>query len=200
MGKEKQTSTVVQNSTTTPTPTAEETRLNQLQLQDYEQSQPGRQAVNTAGLNLAQQMLEGRPLPGYLGSLPGGISEDVTGGIVQSSLRDLNTQLAASGAGTFLESGSAQQAGVRTAGDIRNQAAQFNLQNLQQLLNLAVGGQAVPLAYGESIGGQLGQRLAGLRSVNQTGNSNTTNLSMNPFMKSFQQSAGTSLGKGIFFG
>lgn len=108
--------------------------------------------------------------------------------------------MAASGAGTFMESGVAQQAGVRAAADVRNQASQFNLQNLQQLLNLAVGGQAVPLAYGESVGGQLGQRLAGLRSVNQTGNSNTTNLSMNPFMKSFQQSAGTSLGKGIFFG
>lgn len=200
MGKEKQTSTVVQNSTTTPTPTAEETRLNQLQLQDYEASQPGRQAVNNAGLTLAEQLLQGRNLPGYLEPLPFGISEDVTGSIVQNSLRDLNTQMAASGAGTFMESGVAQQAGVRAAADVRNQASQFNLQNLQQLLNLAVGGQAVPLAYGESVGGQLGQRLAGLRSVNQTGNSNTTNLSMNPFMKSFQQSAGTSLGKGIFFG
>ena len=149
---------------------------------------------------MAEQLLQGRNLPGYLEPLPFGISEDVTGSIVQNSLRDLNTQMAASGAGTFMESGVAQQAGVRAAADVRNQASQFNLQNLQQLLNLAVGGQAVPLAYGESVGGQLGQRLAGLRSVNQTGNSNTTNLSMNPFMKSFQQSAGTSLGKGIFFG
>lgn len=200
MGKEKQTTVLQSSSSQTATQTPEERELNQIQLGEYKGSSGQRQAVGSAGLNLAQLLLEGKQLPGYLQGLTQGIGEDVTSSIVQKSLRDMNTQMAASGAGSFLESGASQAMGVRAAGDIRNQAAQFNLGNLQQLLNLAVGGQAVPMSYQTDLGGNLGQRLAGLRSINQTGSSNQSQYGMNPFMKSFQQSAGTSLGKGLMFG
>ena len=192
--------TVVQGSSTstqTATPTAEETRLNQLQIQDLEASQGQRQGVNSAGLDLAKLLLTGQNLPGYLGTLPGGISEDVIQGNVDKSLRDLNTQLAASGAGTYLESGASQAMGVRTAGDLRTQASQFNLQNLQQLLNLAVGGQAVPLQYSSDIGNQLGSRLAGLRTINQTGTSSQTTRT--PFLQT-QFAGGIGQGMGSAFG
>ena len=197
MGSDKSSQKTSSNQTQTAAPTAEETRLNQLQLQDYEASQSGRQAVNKSGLDLAQLLLKGQNLPGYLQTLPGGISPDVTQGIVDQSLRDIKPSFQQGG---ILDSGVAASISARTAGDIRNQSAQFNLQNLQQLLNLAVGGQSQPLSYGSDIAGQLGGRLAGLRSTSLTGETNQVNKSMNPFLKSFQTSAGTSLGKGVFFG
>lgn len=191
MGAEKSGSSTTINQSSTPTPTAEETKLNQLQLQDYEASQAGRQQVNASGLNLANLLLQGQNLPGYLQNLPGGISPDVTQSIVDQSLRDIKPSFQQGG---ILDSGVAASISARTAGDIRNQSAQFNMQNLQQLLNLAVGGQAVPLSYGTDIAGQLGGRLAGLRTTNTTGTQNTTTTGMNPFMKSFQTSLGGALG------
>lgn len=133
-------------------------------------------------------------LPGYLNGLPGGIDQGVTDQLVQQSLRDIKPSFQQGG---ILDSGVAASASARTAGDIRLNSAQFNLQNLQQLLNLAVGGQA---AIQQPIIGQsqiLGQRLAGLRSVSQSGSSsgNSTTSSMNPFLKSFQTSLGNTLGQ-----
>lgn len=201
MGQEKKTGTTVVNQTTQATPTAEETALNQLQLSQAQAADPLTRLIQQSGLTLGNLLLTGQELPGYLKALPGGISEDVTNDITNKSLRDLNTQLAFSGAGSFLESGASQSMGVRTAADIRNQAAQFNTQNLAQLLNLATGqGQATPLSYSNDLTGNLGNRLAGLRSVNMQGTTNTTQKSMNPFLKSFETSAGQSLGKGVFFG
>lgn len=95
-------------------------------------------------------------------------------------------------AGGILNSGSAASISARTAGDIYRNSAQFNLQNLMQLLNLGVGGQALPLQLGIETGQQLGGRLAGLRTGTSSGN--TTTLGMNPFMKSFQTSAGQAFG------
>ena len=194
MGKEKTTNTTDSKQSQTVAASPQETALNQLQLDEYKASSGQRQAVGSAGLNLSQLLLEGRQLPGYLQGLPAGISPEVTQGIVDQSLRDVNTQMAFSGAGTFMESGASQAAGVRAAGDIRNQSAQFNLGNLQQLINLAVGGQAVPLGYQNDLGGNLGQRLAGLRSVSQQGTSNQINR--NPFIsgKDVMTGVGTAVG------
>lgn len=195
MGKEKtgSSTTTVNNTTSTPTPTPEETRLNQLDLQAREANQQGTIDMQGNALNLGNLLLKGMDLPGYLAGLPGGISEDVTSGLVQQSLRDIKPSFQQGG---ILDSGVAASASARTAGDIRLNSAQFNLQNLQQLLNLAVGGQA---QIQQPIIGQsqiLGSRLAGLRSINQTGSStgNTTSTAMNPFLKSFQTSLGNSLG------
>lgn len=197
MGSEKSTQTTVQNTTSTPTPTAEETRLNQLDLQAREKNQQGLIDVQGNSLNLANLLLRGMGLPGYLQNLPGGINEDVTQSIVDKSLRDIKPSFQQGG---ILDSGVAASIAGRTAGDIRRNSAEFNVNNLLQLLNLATGNaaqvQQPVLAQSQDLGG----RLAGLRSVNQTGNSTQTTKSMNPFLKSFSQSAGTSLGKGVFFG
>ena len=44
-----------------------------------------------------------------------------------------------------------------------------------------------------------GQSLSGLRNISQTGSSNNATYGMNPFLKSFQQSAGQSLGSNFQF-
>ena len=195
MGAEKSTQTTVQNTTSTPTPTAEETRLNQLDLQAREANQQGTIDIQKNSLNLGNLLLQGLQLPGYLGSLPQGISPQVTDELVQQSLRDIKPSFQQGG---ILDSGVAASIAGRTAGDIRLNSAQFNLQNLQQLINLAVGGQA---QIQQPIIGQsqiLGQRLAGLRSLNQTGTNTQTTSSMNPFLKSFQTSLGKTLGSPSF--
>lgn len=189
--KEKQSSTTVNNTTSTPTPTPEETRLNQLDLQLREQNQGAMGDLQASGLNLGNLLLKGMQLPGYLNSLPGGISPDVTQSIVDQSLRDIKPSFQQGG---ILDSGVAASIGARTAADIRNQSAQFNIQNLSQLLNLALGGQAQVQQPIIGQAGMLGQRLAGLSSISQTGNSSQTTLGMNPFLKSFQTSLGGTLG------
>lgn len=195
--KTKSQQTTVNNTTQTPTPTPEETRLNQLDLQAREANQQGTIDIQRNSLNLGNLLLQGMNLPGYLQGLPGGISPQVTDELVQQSLADIKPSFQQGG---ILDSGVAASIAGRTAGDIRLNSAQFNLQNLMQLLNQAIGGQA---QVQQPIIGQsqiLGQRLAGLRSVNQSGTSSgtTTTTAMNPFLKSFQTSLGNSLGSGSF--
>lgn len=198
MGGEKTTQATTSNATQTATATPEQTELNKLQLGQAQAFDPLQRQINQSGGMAINALLTGQPLPGYLSMLPGGISNDVTTGIVNQSLNDVNNSLAKSGAGTMLESGASQAIGARTAGDIRNQAAQFNLNNLLQLLNIGVGGQASVQQPMGTITGQLGGRLAGLNTINSSGTSNQTTVGMNPFLKSFQQSAGQSLGSGTF--
>lgn len=198
MGGEKQTSSTNSNATQTATPTAEQTALNQIQLGQAQAADPQQRQINQSGMSAINNLLTGQPLPGYLGQLPGGIDENATNTIVNQSLKDVNAQLAKSGAGTMMESGASQAIGARSAADTRSQAAQFNLQNLLQLLNIGVGGQASVQQPISASNSQLGTRLAGLNSYNSTGSSNSTTIGMNPFMKSFQTSLGSSLGSGKF--
>lgn len=190
MGSEKQNTQGQTTSTYQKSP--EELKAINMSNQIGEAAMPGQIAANQAGLSAVTNLLTGQPLPGYLNQLPGGISPDVTNSIVNYSLRDVNNQLAASGAGSMMESGASQQAGVRAAADIRNQAAQYNLNNLMQLLNIGVGGQASVQQPISTYSGQLAGLVRGTGST--TGTSNQTVMSMNPFLKSFQQSAGSGFG------
>lgn len=194
-GKEKQQSsgTTVVNSTQTPTPTAEETALNQLQLGQAQAFDPYQRQLNAAGGDLVLNLLKGVGLPGYLNQLPGGISQEVAGNISRQSIQDIMPSFQKSG---ILDSGTAAQIASRTSADVYNQAQQFNLQNLMQLLNLAVGGQAQVQQPAIQTASMLGNQLAGLRSNSSTGSTSTsgTTLGMNPFTKALQQSIGTNLG------
>lgn len=199
MGKDKSTSqsTQEQSGSTSYTPTAEETEFNKLQLGQAKDFDPIQRQLNTNAGNLINQLLLGQSnLPGFLSTLPGGIDSAVTDKLVQRSLRDVNAQLSASGAGTFMDSGAAQSIGARTAGDIRLGAEEFNIGNLLNLLNLAVGGQAQVQQPALATSSLLSQRLAGLRTVNSSGTSSSTGMTtgMNPFLKSFQTSLGQTLG------
>jgi hypothetical protein len=196
MGSEKQTSNTQQSQSYTMSPEERQAYNNANQISGATVNE--QIGVNKAGLSAVQNLLTGQDLPGYLKQLPYGISEDVTGSLVNQSLTDVNNQLAKTGAGSAMESGATQQAMMRTAGDIRNQAAQYNLNNLMQLLNIGVGGQASVQQPISTYSGQLAGLVKGTGTTQ--GNTNQTTTQMNPFIKSFQTSAGSSIGKGVFFG
>lgn len=179
MGKEKTT------QETRPEATPEERELSRLEMERTRAVQPGLIRTQERGLDLVSQLLAGEDLPGYLGELPGGISPEMTTEMAKRSISDLPAFFQTQG---LLDSGVAPEIMSKVAGETRMGAAQFNIQNLMQLLNLAVGGQAQVQQPIMTQQGLLSQRLAGLRPVT------TTTTGMNPFLKSLQTSAGQSLG------
>ncbi len=182
MGKDKTTTS--QNQTATATP--EERALLASQGRIQSAGEGDQIKLNANASNLVNQLLTGQQLPGYLtGSM--GINEQQTQSMVDQSLKDLYPQFQSSG---ILDSGVAASIAGRTSADIRNTNAQFNVQALQQLLNLGIGGQASVQNPMNQNAAQLGNSLAGLRSYSGT----TTVKAMNPFLKSFQQSAGSGVG------
>jgi len=186
MSREKTTSQTSQ----TVEPTSQEKELNELLLERTRASQSGQIQAQQSGLNLINNLLTGGDLPGTLAGLPFGIGEGTTSRLVQESLGDVRTGLQKSG---LFDSGVRAELETETAADIRTNVEQFNLQNLQQLLNLAVGGQASiqsPLAQQSQ---QLSSSLAGLRSTSGS----QTVTSPNPFFQQFQRSAGQKFGEGV---
>src|SRR3990167_8742474 len=180
-------------SQTTVQPTAEETELNKLRLARERQLDPSILRTQQQGLDLISQLLAGGTtggLPGFLSGLPGGISPEVTQDIVNRSLGDVRAGLQGVG---LLDSGVRSALEARTSADIRTQSEQFNLQNLQQLLNIGVGGQAQTFAGPLGFCSQLSQSLAGLRGISSSGSSTgrTTTIGPNPFLNSFQSSFGS---------
>lgn len=121
----------------------------------------------------------------------GGIDEGQTQSMVNSAVRDVLPQFQNGG---LLDSGAAIQGATRTAADVRNQNAQFNVSAAQNLFNLASGGTSnLQGAYQNSTNSLVNQ-LSGLRTINQSGST----IGMNPFSKAFQQSAGKTLGSPSF--
>lgn len=175
MGSERESGTTVVNQTTTPTPTAEEVEMNKLALERERANQQGMIDVQGSGLSLVNNLLQGNAnLPGFFNTLAGGINESQTQNISQQALRDLYPQFQGQG---ILDSGTAASVAGRTAGDIRTNVAEYNQQNLLNLLNLALSGQAQiqqPILNQSSI---LSSRLQGLRSVNTQGTTNTSQTS-----------------------
>lgn len=197
MGKDKQTgnSTTVVNQTQQATATPEEKRLNQLEIERIEATQPGQIALQQQGLDLTNKLLSGSTdLPGFFGDIGRGLSEEAVTDLSQAALRDLYPQLNAQG---ILDSGTAASVAARTAGDVRRASYEYNIGNKLNLLNLALSGQAQVQAPLLSQSATLGGRLAGLRSISTSGttSSNTAQYGMNPFLKSFQTGFGGSLGE-----
>ncbi len=186
MGADRTTS----ESQLRPKATPEETELNRLDLDVRRATQEGLIDVQQQGLDLAGLLLRGQELPGSLASLSGGLSEDVISDISRKAVSDISPGLQAQG---ILQSGIGASVQGRVAGDVRRGAAEFNLGNQLNLLNLALSGQAQVQSPSLGIGASLGSRLSGLRTINQS----QTVTGMNPFFKAFQQSAGSSLGKTI---
>jgi hypothetical protein len=171
MGTQKSTTNTTTEQKATATP--EETRLNQLDINMREKTDPLMAETQTRGLGLINQLLlGGSNLPGFFGDMGKGIDENMTQDIVKQSLRDLYPQFQNQG---ILDSGTAASVAGRTAGDIRTNVAEYNLNNKLNLLNLAFSGQGQvqqPVLNQSSI---LSQRLAGLRTVNNNVQSSTKN-------------------------
>jgi hypothetical protein len=200
MGKEKQTSsgTTVVNQTTTPTPTAEETALNQRNLRIAQATEPGETAAQTNSLNLINQLLTGTIPQGYFQDLGRGISPEAIASQGTQMMRAGRTGMQQQG---LADSGVADRAIAKDiSSNLLYPAEQFNIGALQNLLNLAFSGQAQVQQPVQANVNNLSSSLAGLRSMNTQGTTSTSSAQygMNPFMKSFQTSLGSSLGSGSF--
>lgn len=155
-----------QNSSMVPIETEYEKQVNPLDVELRQKAQGGLIETQQLGFDLVKQLLSGQQLPGYFQGLPGGISEDVTSSIAQDSIRDIRTQFQGQG---LLDSGVAESISARSAADIRQQAAQYNLNNLFNLLNLGSGFQAQVQQPVLGFNQVLSNRLQGLRPINQSG-------------------------------
>lgn len=195
MGKERTVEKTETKTESTPQATPEERRLNQLEIERIEATQPQQISVQQQGLSLINQLLAGQePLPGFFQQLSQGISPEITQEIASQAVRDIAPQFQQSG---ILDSGVAASIAAQTAGDIRRTVGEFNIGNKFNLLNLALSGQAQvqqPLLAQSQI---LSSRLAGLRPVTQTGTGTGTTISPNPFISNFQSSLGNTLGQNI---
>lgn len=135
---------------------------------------------------LTDKLLQGQDLPGNLYGAQG-VNASQTQDMVNASLRDIYPQFQSAG---ILDSGAAAQIASRTSADVRNQNAQFNVSAFQNLLNQALGGSSNLTGNYNQANQTMVSQLAGLRTTNTSGST----IGMNPFLKSFMQSAGTTLG------
>ena len=171
--------------------TAAEKAINESEARITQAAEPGRLAVQQGGFDFATDLFSGLNTgsanSNLINQLLAGISPELTQEISQNAVQDILPSFQSSG---ILDSGVAASIAGQVAGDTRRNVAQFNLGNLFNLANLAggQGAQVQSTAIGQS--GNLGNRLAGLRTI--TGNQTVT--SPNPFLQSLQRSAGSSIG------
>lgn len=166
----QQTQQQATTSTVTPTMTPEEKEIQGLQLGAYKETLPYQTATQKAGLQFINRLLAGeRDLGGFFDKLGLGISPELTSDIARQSVTDIMPQFQTSG---ILDSGVAASVAGRVAGDVRRSAAEYNLQNKIQLLNLALSGATNLQQPALQQAGMLNQSLAGLRPVTTTGNAN----------------------------
>lgn len=188
MGRDKNTQTQTQQATATP----EDKAMQQLQLNRLQANAPAQQQLDQNMYSAMNTILQGGSLPGNLQGISG-ITEQQTQAMTQAALRDLYPQFQSAG---LMDSGTAIQSATRAAADIRNQNAQFNVSAIQNLFNQALGGSSNLSGQTTAQNQVLGGQLAGLRTITSSG----AQYSMNPFVKSFQTSLGSSLGGGTYGG
>ena len=187
MGKTRETTT----TQTTPSQAPGEAELTKIQLGQAQAFDPLQRQIQAAFGDLALKLGRGEDLPGFLSGLPGGIGPELTSEIAQKAVEDIRPGLNQQG---IIDSGTARELEAIVAGETRRGSAQFNLNNLLQLLNIGVGGQAQVQAPAIQSQGLLGQRLAGLRPVSSTGTSTTKN----PFLTGSDIFGGIGTGIGVF--
>lgn len=181
-------STKIESQTSSQaTPTPEETELNQRNLRIAKATEAGETQAQLSGLNLVNQLL--------MGQIPGGMYQQMAGGIDSQALAGQATQMMRSGrtgmqGQGLANSGEADRAISKDiAGNLLFPAQQFNIGALQNLMNLALTGQAQVQQPIQSNVNNLSSSLAGLRTT--TGTQSQTS---NPFLSSFYSSMGQGLG------
>lgn len=178
-----QTNTTTQN---TPTPTSTESNLMSNELSLSNAALPGQIQNQGYAQNLQGLLMTGQALPGYLSSLPGGVSQGQSMNEAALGNQSIATQYQAMGG---LDSGSAVQSMAGNTANTLNQNAQFNTENLANLLNLASGQAYQNAGLSSSNNSMLGSQSGALASTNQT-------MTQNPFLNSLYSSIGTQLGQG----
>lgn len=193
MGTERKTT----QQQVTPQATGLEQQLNVLGLERQRAAQPGMMQAQAGGLNLINQLLTGQALPGYLEGLPGGISPEAIGTQAAQLAGQYGPGFQQMG---IADSGVAFRETARGIGqELLFPAEQFNIQNLANLLQMAIGGQyqvQQPVLAGEQA---LGQRLAGLRPVSQAGAQiGQYDFFTSPFTTAFAGGVGQAGGTSMF--
>lgn len=183
MSRERQTSDTSQTKERTP----EQERLDALDLELRESGQSGLSELQDLGQQLSAGLLQGGDLPGAFGDNIFGLSEEDITGISQKAVSDIQPEFQKSG---ILDSGVAAAISGQVAGESRLNSAQFNVGALHNALNIAFGGQAQTQASTLGVGESLGNRLSQFGTTTTSG----TTTSPNPFLQSFQQSLGQTLG------
>ena len=165
---------------------------NELQLSNA--GLPGQIQNQGIAQGLQSNLMQGQALPGYLAGLPGGVSQGQSMNEAQMGLQGLSTQFQQMGG---LDSGSYAQAGANSYANTLNSNAQFNVQNLAQLMNLASGN-----AY-QNVGMQTANnQMLGQQSGALAGSSGSGTVFANPFQTAFQgigALSGTASGAGNLF-
>ena len=188
-------STTTEQQTTTPTATAEETEMNRLRLQQFRDIVGPQTAVQQQGLDLISKLFSGsQNLPGFFGEMGLGISPQAIGNQAAELGRQAMPGFQQLGLG---DSGVAySEISKNIANQLLFPAEQFNLGAKQNLLNLALSGQAQVQQPITANTGSLGQQLAGLRSIASSGYSNT--VQRNPFLTGADIMGGVGAGIGVF--
>jgi hypothetical protein len=153
----------------------------------YEAGMPGMISAQDAAFKSATNLLEGKELPGYLKPLPYGISEEMTGDIANRALKDIQPFFSQAG---LQDSGTAQAVMGRTAGDVRRASAEFNINNLMQLLNIGVGGQASVTSGMTGVGSTLAGLVKGSGTTTGTYSNQSSYRYQQPWAQTFQQTMG----------
>jgi len=143
-------------------------------------------SMNKNAANDVNTLLTGGNLPGNLGMLSQGISQDRMNAQAMQAGRMTNATLNQVG---LSDAGVGKVAMARSMSDSLNSNTQFNIQTLQQLLNQAIGGQASVVGTTQNNAGQMGSILPGLRSISGT-SSGTSSQSYTPGMM-------TTIGQGM---
>lgn len=151
-------------------PTAEETRLNQLDVELREKTQGGLIGMNTEALSLGTQLLKGGELPGWMSGITGGINDAVINSMIGQQGRDIQAGMASN---NMLDSGTNAAVSARGGREVRTGVAQWNLQNQLNALSLALTGNVQlqePIMQSSS---GMGQRLTTLGQTTKNFNSTT---------------------------
>jgi hypothetical protein len=210
-------------TTTTPTPTAEETALNQRNLRIALATEQPQQQAQLSGLELVNQMLGGSTnLPGYFGEIAQGISPQS-----QMSSGQLNPMAISSAAGALMrqylpgyQQGNMLYSGViqrdiqkRLTNELLLPVAQQNIANQQAAQQFNIGTEYSRQGYNQgNLLNLLNLALSGQAQVQQPVQANVSQLgsqlaglrttttsgtqTSNPFQQSLYSSLGKTLGGG----
>jgi len=191
------TTKIESGGTTTPQPTEAEREMQELQLGQYKRTVGPQTELQLQGMDLISKLFAGGSLPGYFGEMAGGISPEAIGAqateLTRTNMPGFQKLGIAEGGVPFAELSKS------IANQLLFPAEQFNIGAKQNLLNLALSGQAQVQQPITAQTGILSQQLAGLRPVSTTGQQ-TTNYGFfaNPFIAGIGQGLGSGFGQAAY--
>ena len=156
------------DTTSTTTPSASESALNDAQLKQFQAYEPGQTEMFKNAFAMGNQLLTsfGDKNGSQWQSLIGGITPQQSQSMINTQDRSLTSQLQQNG---IYDSGTAASGRLRAGADLANQNAQFNVGTLQNALNLALSGQAQVQSSATNQSGQLNSALTALNSKSTSG-------------------------------